>query len=268
MNHEAGGRTLPNWRDLVTLPEEELGRYDISAVNLACAAGLPSSETIDFAECLSKLDVWATCVQLHTARLMPQFHRKPHEYENSEAYFLALAMITVLQRDLGVRYNPAKIPADAKFDTADTFIHGITHGDGGTCATLPVVYAAVGRRLGYPIRLVSTRGRSSGHLFARWDDPARGDRFNIEATNIGLTTPTDEEMRTGRYQLTDSELREGCYLQSMTPRMELSVFLGERGWCFEDAGDWRNCVEAWAAATNLVPENVCTRNSLRRCMIS
>jgi hypothetical protein len=41
-----------------------------------------------------------------------------------------------------------KIPLDAPLDVADSFIHGIIQGNGGTCASIPVVVSAVGRRLG------------------------------------------------------------------------------------------------------------------------
>ena len=114
--------SVPHWRKLVWLSDVVLSRYDIAAVNLACAEGLPGAEQIDFGYCLYKLDDWADRVKEYTTLLMPQFRRKPKEYENSEAYFRTLAMITVLQRDCGVRYNSAKIPDDAPFDTADTFI--------------------------------------------------------------------------------------------------------------------------------------------------
>jgi hypothetical protein len=201
---------------------------------------------------------------------MPQFRRKPKEYENSEAYFRTLSLITVLQRDVGVRYNPAKIAVDAPFDTADSFIHGVIQGDGGTCATLPVVYAAVGRRLGYPIKLASTRGKVSNHLFARWDDPTTGERFNIEASGIGLTTPGDDYYRRGaeqRYDLTPEMEGDGCYLRSETPRMELAGFLGNRAWRWDDVKDWWQCVDSWAWAASLVPQNKMKQNSLKRAMV-
>lgn len=257
---------LPNWRALVRLTDDELSRHDIAAVNLACAADLPGADRIDFGYCLYKLDDWADCVKVFTTQSLPQFKRRPREYENSEAYFRTLALITVLQRDLGVRYNPAKIPEDAPFDTADSFIHGVIQGDGGTCATLPVVYAAVGRRLGYPIKLVTTRNRTSGHLFARWDDPTSGERFNIEASGIGLTTPADDYFRTGLYQCDAKAEAEGGHLRSKTPRSELAGFLGNRAWRWNDMRYWKPCVEAWAWAAELSPQNKHVLNSLKRAM--
>lgn len=256
---------LPNWRDLVRLTDSELARHDLAAINIACATGLPGAEEIDVGYCLYKLDDWADRVKEYTSRLMPQFRRKPHEYENSEAYFRTLALITVLQRDEGVRYNPAKIPEDAPFDASDSFIHGVIQGDGGTCATLPVVYAAVGRRLGYPIKLAATRNEKFGHLFARWES-ATGERFNIEAVGPGLTTPPDDFFRSGFYNLSAKVEADGCYLQTQTPREELAGFLAGRGWCAEDGRNWRQCVEAWSWAAELAPRNKLALNSLKRTM--
>ncbi len=259
-------RQLLDWRKLACLSNEQLGRYDIAAINLACAEGLPGADEIDHDYCLNKLDGWAEAVRDYTVQLLPQFRRKPLEYENSEAYFRALTLVTVLQRDLGVRYNPAKIPENATFDTADAFIHGVIRDNTGTCATLPVVYAAVGRRLGYPIKLVTTRGKQSGHLFARWDDAMTGERFNIEGAGLGLATPTDNHYRTGRYKMPPGVEYDGQYLVSATPRMELAIFLNDRAWLWEDLEDWRQCVDSWAWATSLVPQNKIVENSLRRSM--
>ncbi len=132
---------------------------------------------------------------------------------------------------------------------------------------MPVVYAAVGRRLGYPIKLVSTRGKTSGHLFARWDDPKTGERFNIEATNKGLGTPTDDYFRAGLYELGPEAEVDGCYLRSQTPRMELAGFLSARAFRWADLRNCWQCVDSWAWASSLVPENKIVQNALKRAMI-
>jgi hypothetical protein len=174
------------WKELAKRPESELSRVDIAIMNLACAEGLSGSERTNAEACQRTLDAWAEKVRWQTLKHFRRFEYCPDEFHRSEAYFRALVLITVLQRDCGVRYNPAKIPADAVFTTEDTFIHGIVDGLGGTCANMPVVYVAVGRRLGYPLRLVVAHGAGFGHFFARWDDP-HGERLNIEATAQGLS---------------------------------------------------------------------------------
>ncbi|HKI36873.1 MAG TPA: transglutaminase family protein [Gemmataceae bacterium] len=253
------------WNKLVWHTNEELIALDLALINLACAAGLPGSELIDLDLCLSKLDSWAYSVRTYTDRLVPHFHHKRADYHNSEAYFRSLCLITLLQRDMGVCYNLAKTAEDASFDLADCFIHGVIQGSGGTCATMPVTYAAVGRRLGYPIQLVSARGKSMNHLFARWDDP-HGERLNIEATNKGMSCFPDDYYRTGRYEITADVEEAGQFLQSQTPKMELAGFLVERAYLLRDHGDLRQCVDAWAWAASLVPENKLYLNTLKMVM--
>lgn len=158
-------------------------------------------------------------------------------------------MIALLQHVYGVRYNPAKIPDEAVFETEDIFIHGALMGAGGTCASLPVVYAAVGRRLGYPLKLVSTRR----HGFVRWEEP--GQKFNIEVNATGVATPPDEHYREGRFQHNRWEAEAALFLRSKTPKMELAGFLNERGLHLEEYQRYREAAESLFWALALVPNN-------------
>jgi hypothetical protein len=243
-----------DWTQLVVKSDEELKRLDLIEVNLACAVGMPGAEKIDVQFCKQRVDYFAKRVRQFTDAGYPQFRRKPSEYRDSYTYFRCLCLITVLQRDLGVRYNPAKIPEHVPFDTEDTFVHGILQGPGGTCATLPVLYAAVGRRLCYPLKLVSALG-NHGHLFVRWDDPC-GERLNIEGTNRGLNCFPDDYYRTGIYARTAQLEGPCCLLKLMTPREELSGFLGERGIRWKEKGNYRRAVEAFAWAFAVAPHNL------------
>lgn len=256
---------LPDWRVLARLPEAELAGVDIVVMNLACAAGLPGWEKIDTELCIRTLGDWAKKARAFTDKWRPHFEQDPVRYGNSEGFFQILAMVTLLQRELGVLYNPLKEAEDAPFDLEDTFVHGIVQGNGGTCATMPVVYAAVGRRLGYPIRLATVwANHNAGHLLARWDDGE--ERFNIEASGSGLNTPPDYYYRRGRYEMTPEIERLGCYLQSMTPRTELALFLAQRAICWEEVGNFRGELEAWAWARALHPENAILDNTLKSRM--
>ncbi len=62
-----------------------------------------------------------------------------------------LVLVMVLQRNLGVRATIIRFnagPYDAT-DSRNLFLHGLLTGHGGTCVTMPVLYTAIGRRLGY-----------------------------------------------------------------------------------------------------------------------
>lgn len=255
---------LSDWKQLVRVADVFLATCDIALVNLACAVGLPGGPSIaDIRECLHKLDEWARFVRRYTELSYEQYYRTaPAEYGHSEGFFRSLCLVTALQRHCGLRYNLAKIPEDASLDTADTFIHGAILGEGGTCASIPVVLAAVGRRLGYPIKIVGTRTARWGHLFARWDD-TRGERLNLEATATGLGTPDDDYYRTGMYELKPEMETAGRFLKSKTPMEELAGFLAARAQCCRHVGCWRFAVEAYAYASGLAPENGFYRNSLK-----
>lgn len=253
---------LTNWQQIARFAEEFLATWDSALINLACAAGLPGAPSeSDIAACLRKLDEWAKFVRRYTELSYEQFFRTdPAKYENSEALFRSICLVTALQRHCGLRYNPAKIPEDVPLETADTFIHGAILGEGGTCVSIPIVLAAVGRRLGYPIKIVRTRTAKWGHFFARWDDP-QGERLNLEATAAGLGTPDDDHYRTGMYELKPELEAAGLFLKSMTPRQELACFLSERGHCWRHERRWRFAVEAYAYASGLIPQNVFYRDT-------
>lgn len=137
-------------------------------------------------------------------------------------------LCSTLQRECGVKYNPERKvnPGDAR-DSRDRFIHGITHGNGGTCASQPVLYAAIGRRLGCLLRLV----QGARHLFLRWDESESNsvlyrDVFNIEATSPeGFVSPPDEYCRHFPFRHPDPHVDPKQYLRSLNFEEELAIFL-------------------------------------------
>ena len=238
-----------DWRKLAILSDGELSRLDTAAVNMACAAGLPDAPTeAQILECLDRLDHYARSAEDYSHRRMPEFARQPETYDRSEPIFRVVCMVTLLQRQFGVLYNQEKKPDSASLDTTDAFIHGALIGSGGTCASLPVVYVAVGRRLGYPMKLVQARG----HLFCRWDDGTE-QRFNIEVNDTGTSSPPDYYYRSGRYELSPAIEKQTIFLKSQTPRQELAGFLANRGHRWLDLGRNREAAESFVWASTLAP---------------
>jgi hypothetical protein len=243
-------------QEFVGFSDRELGRHDIAEVNLACALSLPGSEQLDVGACTAMLDQWADRTRRETARYQSKYVQNPAEFRRSKAYYRILMLITVLQQDFGVRYNSDRIHQPDFRDANDLFIHGAIFGKGGTCASMPILYVAVGRRLGYPLKLVHAKG----HVFARWDDPEGvnplgKERINIEATNCGLNVFPDEYYRSWPQPLSDAELENGSYLRSLTPREELASFLALRGHCLTDVGRLFEAVEAYRRATEFAPRD-------------
>src|ERR1051325_8464327 len=143
--------------DLFDAKSNELASTDIASLNLLSADSLPNADT-PIANYLRILDQWASRIKSETERHFCRFKAAPAEYENSEGYFRMLMMAVVLYEDYGVRYNPERITIptatslnDRFFsDSRDIFLHGLL-GERrmGTCSSMPVLYVALGRRLGY-----------------------------------------------------------------------------------------------------------------------
>jgi hypothetical protein len=239
-----------NVRELIWQTNEQLANYPIEAVNLAAAVGLSGSEKIDHQGCINRIEDAARKTKLYTLGRLQEFRKAPEVYHHSEAKFRIICMIRFLQQVHKVLYNEAKIPADVPFFTEDCFIHGALMGDGGTCASLPVVYVAVGRRLGYPLKLVSCLR----HQFCRWDEPK--EKFNIEVNNHSIDTPDDNHFRQGLFHCNPEMERECCYLLSETPKMELAGFLTERAYLLlEREKRYKEAAEGFMWAASLVPQN-------------
>jgi hypothetical protein len=171
-----------------------------------------------------------------------------------------MVLVTVLQRDLGVHYSPRfnDMPDSQFFAKPEhLFIQGVLQNREGTCSSLPPTFAAVGRRLGYPLKLVTT----FRHVFLRWDAP-HGERFNIECTSQGLVCHPDKYYRQWPKSLSAEQIRRNGALQSLTPRQELAVFVANRGHvCIENDALWE-AVYAYLHAADLDSENWSYSDSL------
>ncbi len=231
---------------------DQLADVDVALMNLLCAKGLPGAENLDIPSVLETLDEWAAKVKFETERHLYRVNdpRYADHYNHSEARLRAEFIVQVLQESCGVQYNPDRIYEPDFSDARDSFLHGMLPGaEGGTCASMPVMYVAIGRRLGYPMKLVLAKQ----HVFCRWD--TENERFNIEgATNGGVDYYPDEHYRSWPKPISDREMQSGEFLKSLTPEEELATFMLDRGVCFQAnkrIADARACV---AEAHRLMPK--------------
>jgi Transglutaminase-like superfamily len=241
---------------LLSSPPEALQRMDIAKMNLLCVQELPGTLPMEVDQCLAKLDKWAVRSRIESERHQYRFARSPGEFEHSEGFFKMLILAVVLVEDFGVHYVPTRQldPASAAdgdgffANPSDVFLHGVLGAKrGGTCSSLPVLYVAIGRRLGYPLKLVTTKG----HLFVRWE--GRGERFNIEVSGQGLNRFDDNYYRKWPFPVTDEEVAAEGYLKSLTAPEELAVFLSIRGMCLREAGRRVEAADSFAAAARFAP---------------
>lgn len=242
--------------DLLALPAGELSQVDIARMNLLCSQGLPGAEDLDLNGCLAMLQTMATRVRLETQRNHYRFERNPKDFENSENFYKMVILAVVLAEDFQVKYAQNKMVtvADARADDGffadahDVFLHGLLGTTRqGTCSSLPVLQVAVGRQLGYPLKLVTTKG----HLFVRWEDA--NERFNVEAAGNGVNRFPDDYYRHWPLEVSDAEVQAEGYLKSLTPAEELAVFMSIRGMCWRDSRRYAEAAESFQAAARLAP---------------
>ncbi len=246
---------------MAAMTDEELAAVDIAYINLLCATGLPGSESLNIPQCRQTLDQWAALVQRQTEKYLYKFQQNPKEYEGKEGYFRMLMLVTVLQQDLGVHYNMDRVREVDFKRSQDLFVHGmINNQNGGTCTSMPVLYTAVARRLGYPVRLVLAKA----HVLCRWDDGTV--RFNIEGSGDGMNSHPDEHYHTWPYPITAAEIERGEYLRALTPREELALFLAGRGHCLDENGREAEAYVAYAHAYELAPKQPENLVFLRRAL--
>jgi len=236
---------------LLSLCSDELKNVDIGLMNLLCAEGLPGAENLDINRYLLKLDYWADHVRKDTNFRIHNYHQNPAKYDNSENVFKMVNLVLTLKEDMGVHYNMENMARVDFTDSREIFIHGpLNGGNHGSCTNLPVLCVAVARHLDYPVKLVAT----SEHFFLRWDNPADGERFNIEVSCKGTDTPKDEHYKSWPRRLTELDYHQGYFLKSLTPNEELAAFLTLRGDVLRDAGKTAEALVAYANAYRLLPD--------------
>jgi hypothetical protein len=254
------------FKELLALSPTNLDKCDIGLMNLLCAEGLPGAEDLDLQDCLAKLDSMADYVKAETQRHAYRFREHPEEFKNSEAYFRMNMLGTILVQDLGIQYNPAiaypqldgKIPTMATAtDSKDMFIHGLLADKHlGTCASMPVLYVAIARRLGYPVNLAGAKY----HSYVRYDD-RNNQHLNVEATMTqGFFTPTDDEYKNGQFPCTDEEIKEYGWLRPLTNREILGNCLLIRSICLGDAKRYDEAKEMILLAASCFPETPLRKN--------
>lgn len=231
---------------------------DIALLNLMVTPGLLAEEKDEvIAYCLKTLDEWAKTVAAQTSQNLHRYHANPKEYKSEAEWRLAM-MCTILGQDFKLRYDPRLTSSETQnasnqeffANPNSVFLTGcLSDSRIGTCASLPVLYVAIGRRIGYPMHLVAAKE----HLFARWDD-GKGTRVNLEAANAGgFVSHPDSYYRTWPKPLSPQEEKAGGYLRNLTLEESLAVFLTTRTACLQAGGAAMPAINSAAAAYRLAP---------------
>lgn len=212
---------------------DELIAMGVERVNLLCGKGLDPGVDYNVEQCLQRLESWIPHVSKEVERHLHHFKSNPEKFEHSENKCRIGYMASSVHFDCHVEYDPRLAPiaataSDAEFgrDSRALFMSGmlIDKPIGGTCGSLPFLYMAVGRRLGYPLKFAIT----SNHCYLIWDSPT--ERFNIEVTG-GCGFPSDEQLLQLGNQWGPELLRAEGALRPLTAKEEIGFCFGIRAAC-------------------------------------
>lgn len=263
-------------KELLVIPPDQLEGVDLAVMNLLCAEGLRGSEDLDVQQCLDRLGAWALHVEQETKRNFHHFLERPKEFKNSLPYYRLGMLGTVLAEDLQIQYSPERerqllekpvneqsVEEENRFfsSSADVFIHGLLNGKHyGTCASMPFLYAAIGRRLGYPVTIAARKY----HLYVRYEG-SNGEHLNMEATeNRGFATPTDEEYRHGQYPMTQEEVDGAGWLRPLSNKEILGICLLNRANCLRSMKRYDEEIKTLAHAARYVPDTALMRRVIEK----
>ncbi|WP_083745335.1 transglutaminase family protein [Variovorax sp. KK3] len=153
-----------------------------------------------------------------------------------------LAMRDVLFRENGFQYDHHPL---ARENQRNYLLDGILDTKKGICVTMPLLYVAVGQRLGYPVHIVCV----PDHLFVRYvhrDFP----ELNIETTSGGKYFSDADYIR--RNGVTSIGLRSGCYMRPLSYREQLGLLMTANAFVYA-MSDTPKCLEYLKASLLLTP---------------
>lgn len=244
------------------MDREQLERVDIGRMNLLCADEASPNEDLDVEALREKLDEWADHCRREEIRFRGAFKKNPKRYDDSYAKFKAVNLALTIKEDFKCRYQMrlvhsgvmADINSPAFFkDYNDVFTPGLLRRRRGTCSSYPVLIAALGRRLGYPIFLKATRG----HLLCEWDDGV--ERFNIDTNGNGVDTPPDEyylESPIGAMEgMSAADIKREYFMRPLGNWETLGMFIETMGYCHEANGRMDKAIEAYNIALRYLPNS-------------
>lgn len=142
-------------------------------------------------------------------------------------------------------------------DSGSIFIHGLLGPRRiGSCSSLPVLYAAVARRLGYPVKLVLT----VQHIFNRW--VSRGESFNMDGCAKFISNDGYEHYIDWPRKWNHEERTCRTFLRPATPREELAAFVFTRCIGLSANLEFDEAYRVCKIASKLSPQNPAYRQEL------
>ena len=253
-----GHRTVAQ---LVALSDAELEKTDVLEMNIAVAREIPGLEKLQYGHYRQIVDGWTDQFRRWLPTVEHGFHEAPQRYKNDINFFRLGMLAQFLDETVGIAYDEKEkrdqLQADKEGRKAEAryvnpghlLLHGLVDTKRGTCATMPALHAAIGRRLGWPVGLAC----ADSHFICRYDDGKV--RYNIEATDTGhggFAEGSDKDYME-KNGVSPKAVAVGCDLRKLTAREMLGVFVEGRARHYADTDRPDLAARDYALAHTLFP---------------
>jgi hypothetical protein len=156
-------------------------------------------------------------------------------------------MVQFVQEAVRVHYNTTFAEGEYNaFDSRNLFLTGVLTGFGGTCVSLPVLYAALAQRIGYPVELAHTWE----HYYCVWNSQ---NGFCFEAAGRGFDKRTHEYYRHFRRIVTEEDESTFGFLRPLSRKELFACFAKERSHCLQEQFRFDEALEADYLAKTIAP---------------
>ncbi|MCL2648669.1 MAG: transglutaminase-like domain-containing protein [Phycisphaerales bacterium] len=238
--------------DYLALPDQELERMDVVALNLAVLRGLEQYKDLDVERYIKTVDEWTN----EFARRLPAseaffWETGPALWKNDIRFYRMGMLQVFLGQVIGIRYIEEKrhVHCVQYTNAGDLFLNGVIDTKRGTCGNLATIHVAMARRMGWPVSLACIRH----HFLSRFDDGEVV--YNIECTDNereGFAEGSDADYMK-RVHLPKKAVECGSDLRKLTAREMIAVFINHRARHHQDCMRYDLCDADCSLARALCP---------------
>jgi hypothetical protein len=97
--------TWPSVEQLLSLPNEDIGRVDPVVINLVVAKGIPALAELDIGRYVLMADEWAQDIRARMPAMEVQFRDAPHRWLNDIDFFRLGLVCWYVDTVLGIAYR-------------------------------------------------------------------------------------------------------------------------------------------------------------------
>jgi hypothetical protein len=237
----------------LALPDEELERADLVAVNLAVARGVPSLAGLDVGRYRRLVGEWTGQFAAELPRMERAFRQAPQRYKDDIRFFRVGMLAGFLGGRVGIRYNEGQRRAGPVSYTnpSDLFLNGVIDTRRGTCGNMAALHVAMCRRMGWPVGLASV----GPHFVSRFDDGEVTHNVELSSVKAGTFASDPDGFYIEKFRLPPRAVACGSDLRKLTAREMLAVFVALRARHFTDVGDLDRADADYALARAVFPRH-------------